>query len=272
MLRKHVDRVLRHGGRLDVPPVHPLHDDGGLEQVATVLGEHLGLGRDPDLVARTAHPLEPPCDGRRGLDEHDEIDGRHVDAELEGRGRHHALELATLEAVLDVDPLLSRHRAVMRLDDVVVGEPVELGGEALCEPAAVHEEDRAAVREDEIEQLRVHGGPDRPAPGIDRAWIDGICVDGVVIVRAGVGPHSCAEARFGPRHVGDGDHDLDVECRLAAGVDDRDRPRPPGVTVGFPSAEERRDVLERALCRRQPDALDVASGDRVEALEAQREV
>ena len=50
---------------------------------------------------------------RRRLDLDDQVDGAHVDAELEAAGRHHAGEPAALEVVLDQGALLLGHRAVV---------------------------------------------------------------------------------------------------------------------------------------------------------------
>src|SRR3546814_12842341 len=56
--------------------------------------------------------------GARGrLDLDDEVDGPHVDAELEAAGGDHAAERARLELLLDLGPLLLRHRAVVRLGE-----------------------------------------------------------------------------------------------------------------------------------------------------------
>ena len=71
--------------------VHALDDDGGLEEVAAVLGEDHALRRLADLVPGAADALEAARDGGGALDLDHEVDGAHVDAELEAatsrRGR-----------------------------------------------------------------------------------------------------------------------------------------------------------------------------------------
>ena len=57
-------------------------------------------------------------------------------------------------------------------------------------------------------------------------------------------------------HVVDRDDDLELQLLARAGVDDRDRARP----VGRVAAEEVRDLVERSLRRREPDALRRAGG------------
>ena len=72
------------GTRSDsMAPAHPLHDDRGLDQVAAELREQHATRHGPDLVAGTPHPLQATGDAGRRLDLHDEVDGTHVDAELE---------------------------------------------------------------------------------------------------------------------------------------------------------------------------------------------
>ena len=74
-------------------------------------------------------------------------------------------------------------------------------------------------------------------------------------------------------HVVDGDDDLEIERLVAARVDDRDRPghgRRRG--RGVEPTQEARDLVERALRRRQPDALRSAVRDLLEPFEREREV
>ena len=61
----------------------------------------------------TAHALQAAGDRRRGRDLEDEVDGAHVDAQLEGGGGDHAAQLARLESALDGEALLLGDRAVV---------------------------------------------------------------------------------------------------------------------------------------------------------------
>ena len=88
LLGEHVERVAGHDGRLDRPVVHALDDDRRLEEVAAELREEDALRGLADLVAGSPDPLQARCDARRRLDEDDEVDRAHVDAQLE-RGRRH---------------------------------------------------------------------------------------------------------------------------------------------------------------------------------------
>ena len=124
----------------------------------------------------------------------------------------------------------------MGADQLLAGELVQPLGEPLGEPAAVGEDDRRAVRPDQLEQARVDRRPDARAHVAERDRSAGLLV----------GREDLAE----PGHVLDGDDDLELERLAAARIDDLDlatRPDP---------AEEPRDRLERALRRRQPDPLE----------------
>ena len=46
----------------DVRTPHSLHDHSGLDQVATVVGKEDSPGGRPDLMPRSADPLQPACD------------------------------------------------------------------------------------------------------------------------------------------------------------------------------------------------------------------
>ena len=91
LLGEDVERVARQRRLLDRAVVHALDDDGGLEEVAAVLGEDHALARLADLVPGAADALEAARDGGGALDLDHEVDGAHVDAELEAatsrRGR-----------------------------------------------------------------------------------------------------------------------------------------------------------------------------------------
>ena len=109
----------------------------------------LGVDRAParlaDLVAGTPDALQATAHRPRRLDLDDEVDGAHVDAELEAARGHDGPQVAALELVLDDDPLLAGERAVVRLDEVLaapaglgidadaalLGQLVELGGQSL---------------------------------------------------------------------------------------------------------------------------------------------
>ena len=179
-------------------------------------------------VPGAADALQAACDRLRRLDLDDEVDRAHVDPELERRGGDEARDLALLEQLLDLDPLLAREGAVVGARDLALGELVQAQGEPLGEAAVVDEHDRRAVLLDELEQRRVDRRPDRAAL---------------------------------PRlaHVLERDDDPQVELLARARVHELDR---------APARDEAADLLERALGGRETDALDRAADEALEPLEA----
>ena len=73
-------------------------DHRGLEQVGAELREDASLETARELVAGAADPLQAARDRLRRLDLDDEVDGAHVDAELERRRRDEARDLARASA------------------------------------------------------------------------------------------------------------------------------------------------------------------------------
>ena len=116
LLGEHVERVAQVAGGLDAPVEHPPRDHRRLEQVAAVLGVDRAPARLADLVAGAPDPLQAAADGAGRLDLDHEVDGAHVDAQLEAARGDDAAQRAPLEVVLDDDALLAGERAVVRLD------------------------------------------------------------------------------------------------------------------------------------------------------------
>src|SRR5439155_9979520 len=161
-------------------------DHGRLEQVGAELGEDAPARDGAELVAGSADSLQAARDRFRRLDLVNEIDRAHVDAELERRGGDEAWDLAHLQQLLDLEPLLAGQRPVMGARDVprlrlrcrargragfagaavARSQLVQTQGEPLCEPPVVDEDDRRAVLLDELQDLGVDRGPD----GIGWRW------------------------------------------------------------------------------------------------------
>ncbi len=152
-----------HDRGLDGPLVHQPRDDGRLEEVAAVLGEDDAPRWLADLVAGAPDALQPAGDRERRLDLDDEVHGAHVDAQLQRAGGHERRQPALLEQLLDEQPLLAGEGAMVGPDEVLAGQLVELERQALREPAAVGEDDGAAMRADELQDARVDRRPDAGA-------------------------------------------------------------------------------------------------------------
>ena len=112
-------------------------------------------------MAGAADALQATRDRLRALDLNHEVDGAHVDAELEAGGRDEARNPPRLQILLDDHPLLARQRAVVGARDFLLGELVQPDREPLGQPPVVDEDDRRAVLLHEREDRRVDRGPDR---------------------------------------------------------------------------------------------------------------
>ena len=118
VLGEHVERVLRDLRLLDLPFAHPPRDHRALEQVAAVFGEDPAFGGLADAVPGAADPLQAAGHRLRRLDLDHEVDGAHVDAELQRGGGDEAGQLARLQHLLDQRPLLVGERAVVGAGDL----------------------------------------------------------------------------------------------------------------------------------------------------------
>ncbi len=83
LLGEHVERVAQVAGRLDLTVDHPARDHCRFEQVAAVLREDRASRRLAHLVAGATDALQTAADRTGRLDLDHEIDGAHVDAELQ---------------------------------------------------------------------------------------------------------------------------------------------------------------------------------------------
>ncbi len=158
LLGEHVERVAQEPGALDLARDHSLGDDRSLEQVAAVLWVQRAAAGLAHRVPGATNPLHAPRHGAGRLDLDHQIDGTHVDAQLERTGGDDAAQQAAFELVFDDDSLLASKRTVVRLDQLVAGELVEVGRQALGLTPGVAEDDRAAVGQ--------HLGKDR--------WVDAV--------------------------------------------------------------------------------------------------
>ena len=117
------------------------------------------------LVAGPADSLQTGGDRRWGFDLDHQVDGSHIDAEFERRGRDDRLEVASLEGLLDQDPLLAGHRPVVGPADLLTGQGVDL---AQIRSANRRELANRMVERwvlDELEEAGVDRRPDRGLAG-----------------------------------------------------------------------------------------------------------
>ena len=173
LLGEHVERVAQESSRLDLPRHHALGHDCGLQQVMAMLREHLADARLANLVSRTTDTLHSAAHRTRRLDLDHEVDGPHVDAELQTARGDERAEFPALQLVLDDHALFASERSVMSLDQLVHttsahasfdGELVDVGGQSLSLATRIAEDDGALVFEDEIQDLGIHTWPDARTP------------------------------------------------------------------------------------------------------------
>ena len=131
------------------------------------------------------------------------------------------------------------------------GQLVQTLRQAFGQPATVDEDQRRALRLDQLQQTRVDGRPD----GVAR-----------------LGTHLGAQDRPARRrrirlrvvHVLERHHHLEVQLLAFANVYQRDGPVHP--------TQEASHLVERALGGGEPDALNVSVGDVAQAFQRQRQV
>ncbi len=152
-----------------------------------------------------------------------------------------------LQQLLDLEPLLARQRAVVSARDFLLSQLVEAQGEPLGQAAVIDEDDRRAMLLDELDDPRVDRRPDRLRRGFP------------------AGAEEVRDLRVHARlaHVLERNDHLHVELLRAAGVDELDRTA---------AGDKPADLLERALRRREADALERLAGESLEPLDGQCQV
>ena len=245
LLREDVQRVPRYPRLLDLALAHRACDHRRLQQVGAELREDPALRRRAQLVPGASDPLQAACDRLGRLDLDHEVDGAHVDAELETRCGDETGDPPRLEILLDDDALLAGQRSVVSASDLLLRELVQPQREPLGQAAVVDEDDRGAMLLDEPQHLRIDRRPDRVR-----------AVLGAAVHLLTVGRHGLREGsgRCELAHVLDRDDHLEIEILARACIHDRDRPT---------AADEAADLLDRPLGRREADPLDRALGERL---------
>ena len=253
LLGEHVEAVARDPGRLDRALAHRTAHHRRFEQVSTELGKEPPGAHLAHAVARPPDALEAAGHRARGLHQHHQVHGPHVDAQLQGAGGDQGSQGATLELLLDLLAAVAGDGAVVGPHQVFAGQLVEALGDALAEQAAVGEDDGAGVLLDQLQEPGVDGRPDA------RALLRGGLLQWD---RAAPGPPG-GLLGGGPGHVRHWHHDLQVHLWRVGPVHDRDLPA---------AAQEGRHLLQRPLGRRQPDALGIDGREVGQALQRQRQV
>ena len=109
LLREDIERVARIPGGLDLTIVHRPGDGGAGQQVAPELREHDAFADGPGLMSGAADALKTAGHRGRRFDLHHEIDGAHVDPELQRGGRHQRANATSLQQFFHVTAGVAGH-------------------------------------------------------------------------------------------------------------------------------------------------------------------
>ena len=118
LLRQDVQRVARGVDGLDLAAQHATGHRGRLHDVLAVRGEDAPAAGLPDEMAGAAHALQALRHRLGRLQLHDEVDRADVDAEFQRRGADECGQRARLERLLQRQPRLLGHAAVVGADRV----------------------------------------------------------------------------------------------------------------------------------------------------------
>ena len=189
-------------------------------------------------MARPPHTLQSDRNRTRRTDVTHQVDRSDVNAKFERSGRHQHFYLAFFQLALGLQPQLARQTTVMRRHIFLTQPLTQVMGYAFGQAPCVYEDQRRAVR---IHQLH-------------DALVDLV-------------PHLVRRdrAQFGRWNL-----DCKIERALVANVDDYGSGARI-LRIGV-AGKKTRDVFDRLLRRRQPDAHGRALGQRFQSLQRQREV
>ena len=237
LLREHVQRMGGHVQTVQLAAPHRVEDRGAFDELVPGQREQPGLRRAADRVAGAPGPLQEGRDRARRAELADEVHVADVDPQLQGGGGHQHLEIPGLEPLLGREPALAREAAVMGGHVLLPQRFGERPRHPLRHAAGVDEQQRGAMRLDE-----------RAQPPVDLA------------------PDLAGHHRF---EGGFGQLQREIALAAVAGVDDGALARPARLVA---AGEEVGDGPDRALGRGQADAGEGPSGQRVQALQREREM
>ncbi len=160
LLRQHVERPSGDRQPVELTAADAVEQGSAFDQLVARQREKAALRRAVDRVPGAPDTLQEGCDRARRAELADQIDIADVDAELERGGRHQCLQLASLEPLLGVEPLLLGEAAVMRGHLIGAEALGQLTGHPLHQPAGVDKNQGGAVRGDKLGQPVIELLPD----------------------------------------------------------------------------------------------------------------
>ena len=238
LLGERVERPFGDRQPIEFAAPHAVEQRRAFHQFVARLREQPPLRQTIDRMPRASDALQEAGDRTRRAELADEIDLADVDAELQRGGRHQRLQRAVLQPLLGAEPMRLGHAAVVG-GDLRLAEPLgKVARDALGHPPRVDEDERGAMRLDELRE----------------ALVDLL-------------PHFRRHHRFERRGR---DFQRQVARPVVADVDDRHLGGGAAVRAG--ADQQTRDRLDRILGRRQADAQQPVAGERRQALQRQRQM
>ena len=291
LLRQHVERLRHHHEPVQLSVVHGPHQRRALDQIVAREREQAAPGGAAHGVPGPPHPLQEGRDPARRADLAHQVDVPDVDAELERRRRHQRLQRARAKPVLGRQSRLLGEAAVVRGDRLLpqpVGQP---GREAFRHPARVDEDEGGPVSLDRLGQAlvdlrphlvrhhRFHGRGrhlDGEVHGAPVAFVD----DGAAGLegepRRGIRRARRSMSRFrirAPARVRGSARILGpARIRPPARFEAPTHIRAPARVPALAPQQKARDLADRLLGGRQPDALQRPAHDVPQPLQAERQV
>ncbi len=145
LLCQHVERLCGRRQRIELAATHGIEQRGALHQVVAAQRQQPTLRHAADRVIGATHALQERRDRAWRAELADQLDIADVDAELERCGGDQCPQLARLETLLGIEPLLLGEAAVMRGDVVLADALAQMPRHALDHAAGVGEDQRRAM-------------------------------------------------------------------------------------------------------------------------------
>ena len=151
VLCDHVEAVLRDARSVEVALHDRAHGDSALDEVVAVQRDQPPLAGGVQQVSGAPDALQAGGHGLGGVELDDRVDEAHIDAQLQRRRGDQRVQLAALELVLHLQPVLFGHAAVVGADPrrlalgSVLFQLVQPQRRALGLVAAVGEDQRGLV-------------------------------------------------------------------------------------------------------------------------------
>ena len=119
------------------------------------------MGRRAHPVPRSPNALHPARDGWRRLDLNHQVDGSHVNPQLQRAGCHQRLDLARFQELFNLHPLRRGQRSVVRARNRLARKIVQRARQSLRYAPRIHEDQRRRAPANDLEQSGMNALPDR---------------------------------------------------------------------------------------------------------------